>query len=31
MTLTQRKVGQFHAEIEAKRCGNPRKIRVMCE
>ena len=30
-TFTQRKVGHFHSEKEAKRCGRPNKIRVMCE
>ena len=31
MTFTQRKVGQFHSEKEAKRCGSPHKVRVMYE
>ena len=31
MTFTQRKVGQFHSETEAKRCGSPHKVRVMYE
>ena len=31
VTFTQRKVGQFHSEKEAKRCGSPHKIRVMYE
>ena len=26
-----KKVGQFHLEKEARRCGNPHKIRVMYE
>ena len=31
VTFTQRKVGQFHLEKEARRCGSPHKIRVMYE
>ena len=31
VAFTQRKVGQFHSEKEAKRCGSPRKIKVMYE
>ena len=31
VTFIQRKVGQFHSEKEAKRCGSPHKIRVMYE
>ena len=31
MTFTQRKVGKFHSEKEAKRCDNPHNIRVMYE
>ena len=26
VTFTQRKVGQFHSEKKAKRCGTPHKI-----
>ena len=29
VTFTQRKIGQFHSEKEASRCGSPHKIRVM--
>ena len=31
VTFKLRKVGQFHSEKEAKRCGSPHKIRVMYE
>ena len=31
VTFTQRKVGKFHSEKEAKRCGSPHNIRVMYE
>ena len=31
VTFTQRKVGQFHSEKEAKRCGSPHKVRAMYE
>ena len=31
VTFAQRKVGQFHLEKEARRCGSPHKIRVMYE
>ena len=31
VTFTQRKVGQFDSEKEARRCGSPHKIRVMYE
>ena len=31
VTFTQKKVGQFHSEKEAKRCGSPHKIRVKYE
>ena len=31
VTFTKRKVGQFHSEKEAKRCGSSHKIRVMYE
>ena len=31
VTFTQQKVGQFHSEKDAKRCGSPHKIRVMYE
>ena len=31
VTFTQRKVGQFHSEKEAKSCGGPHKIKVINE
>ena len=31
VTFTQRKVGQFHLEKEARKCGSPDKIRAMYE